>query len=196
MIKLETEFVSGVGGFSATPLTYKQVVRNDSFAVYERSYAGRIKDYETIIIKVNPKGFQIFDGKPLEDDTEVYPSTGQFGFKAWSYGNKGAAIHRFIELTNESVKPEDDGNEVEPVGDAPVTDAVVTGHRGRKPKERHELQIPVGEFSIKEMNELNQSEYQDSLFFINEQITKGTIKYLRDERRNAKGKPSRIFAKV
>jgi hypothetical protein len=95
MIKLETEFKSGEGGYSSDPLTYTQVIRNEWFAVYCRSKSnGRPKDWETIIIKVSPKGHKIFK-KVYLDDTEEYPSTGQFGSKAWSFRNKQAAIDKF-----------------------------------------------------------------------------------------------------
>ena len=194
---LETEFVSGVGGFSgADVLTYKQIIRSDKAAVYERSRDGIIKDYETIVIKVNPKGFQIFSGTPLEDDTECYPSTGQWGKKGWSFKSKGAAIARFNDLSN-IIHLGDIGNDEDEVTPTETEATPATpGRRGRAPKVRVALNVPTGEFTVKELCELNKVEYQDGMFFINEQIEAGTIKFLREERRNAKGKPSRLFIKI
>ena len=197
MIKLEETFISGVGGFGADVLTYTQLMRTDTIAMYQRSRNGRVKDIEVFVIKIIPKGFQVFNGKAAEDDTEMYCSTGNFSKTGWSFHGLmalQAATKKFNELNNKSVKVED-----ESIVESDTVEKIESDHaprRGRQPKVRTALLIPVGEFSIKEMNELNKSEYQDSLFFINEQIAAGTIKFLREERRNAKGKPSRIFSKV
>ena len=56
MIRLEETFTSGAGGFNP-PLTYKQLCRNESVAVYERyNPDGRIKDYEVFNIQVIKRG--------------------------------------------------------------------------------------------------------------------------------------------
>ena len=100
MIKLDVTFESGEGGFSQAPLTYKQVVRNDRFAVYERSREGKVRDYEVIKIQLQKAGQQIFK-QIIKEDTERYPSSSQWGFSAWSFRDKAAALNRFDTLTKE-----------------------------------------------------------------------------------------------
>jgi len=193
MIKLEETFTSGVGGFGADVLTYIQVIRSDKSAIYERSRDGLVKDFEVIKIKVTPKGFQIFNGKPAEDDTEMYASTGSWGKSGWSFKNKGAAVAKFNDLNKDQSVNEDetDVNEIEVDEIVPVK----TGKRGRQPKERFELTIPVGKFTTKELSELNKVEYQDAVFFINEVLDK-KIRFIGEERRNSRGKMSKIYSRI
>jgi len=185
MIKLETTFVSGEGGFSTSPgpLTYKQLARTDSVAVYQRFYAdGRPKDFETFIIKVDPKGKeQKFPGgvvKVVEDDTEKYPSASQFGRIAWSFHNEGAAMDRFERLCKQADVAEAEENEPSEPAKA--------------------ITVPIGEFSTKELAEANGIEYPVAFLWIKTALgeTPPKIQFLREERRAAKGKPSKIYAAV
>lgn len=176
MIKLDTEFVSGVGGFSGPDvLTYKQLIRNDNYAVYERSRDGKVKDLEVIRIKVNPKGFQIFNGTPLSEDTEMYPSSGTWGKQGWSYHGvsaKSSAMWKYNQLINAvSVK---EAEENEPVA---------------------ELLLPVGEFTTRDVADKNNILYPVAALFIKESMESGLVKFVRTERRNTKGKESKIFIK-
>ena len=174
MITLETEFASSAGGFLNEPLTYKQVVRSSVAAVYVRSRDGIIKDYEAFTIRIDPKGkVQKFPNgvvKVIEDDTENYPSTGQFGISAWTYKNKGAALAKFEALNNESTED--------------------------KTASVKEMLIPVKEFTVKELAEFNQVEYPIAAIFVRESLAVGKIQFLRAERRNltGKGKPSNIYS--
>lgn len=98
MKQLEKQFISGAGGFSFNPLTYTQIVRNDRYAVYERSREEKVKDYETIKIKVIKAGTQIFNKTVIEDE-EHYPGTSEFGRTAWSFADKTAALKRYDTLS-------------------------------------------------------------------------------------------------
>jgi hypothetical protein len=123
----------------------------------------------------NPKDKANPIEKILEEDTEKYPSTGKFGFTAWSFhGVNGlqSANKKFESLTAEEII----NNEPE----APKADIL----------------IPVGEFSTKEFAEQNKIEYPIAFLFIKDSVTKGQIKFVREERRNVKGKPTKLFAKV
>ncbi len=170
MIQLETTFVSGEGGFSQDLLTYTQVKRTDKVALYERSRDGSVKDYEVFIIKVDPKGKKIFD-QVLEDDREKYPSNNSFGFTAWSYNNKKAAEARFEQLCKEATAPEEE-------------------------EEEKTLIIPDTEFTIGELAEKNSTNYPTAFLFVKAGLEAKTIKFLREERRAAKGKASKIYAKA
>lgn len=176
MIALEKEFVSGEGGFSAEPLTYKQVKREGLVAVYERSRDGKVKDYEVIIIRVDPKGkvFKFPGGvvKTLDDDKENYPSTGQWGKVAWSCGSLDNALRRFERVQREALTPE--------------------------VEEEKTITIPIGEFTTTELAESNQVSYMDATLFIRAAVENGTVKLLKEEHRNAtgKGKKSKIYIKA
>lgn len=185
MITLPIEFKSGEGGFSTDPLTYKQIKRDGNLALYERSREGKVYDYELIIITVVPKGtVQKFPNgviKTIEDDTEHYPSTGSFGKKAWALGFDRVAAEKYFEerLTKR--------------------DFVAV----EKPEEETaaEVEIPVsvkvdGEFSTKEYAEKNKMDYPTAYLAIKAGLADGTIKFIREERRNVKGKPTKLFIMV
>lgn len=171
MITLEKQFVSGVGGFSGTDvLTYTEIARQDNIAIYQRSRDGKIKDYEVIRIHVKPKGFQIMNGKPLEDDTEMYPSTGQWGKQGWSYLNKGGAKAKMESLLTQAIESDNE--------------------------EKKEITIPVAEFTTNELATHNSIGYIEATAFIKEAITNGSIQFLKMERKNVKGKESKVYIKT
>ena len=101
MVKLETNFVSGAGGFGAKPLKYTQLARTDKAAVYVRSRDGKQREYEVFRIFIQPKGSTVFK-KVYEDDTEKYPSTGKFGFSAWSIINFERAMEKYKEICSKA----------------------------------------------------------------------------------------------
>ena len=199
MIQLATSFVSGEGGFSQNPLTYTQLKRSDKAAVYSRSRDGKVCDYEVFLIKIDPKGktFKFPNGviKTLEDDTEKYPSSSQFGRIAWSYTSLGMANHRFHELTHGKVKEEPDSEEEsssDPVAETPHKEIT----KENKPYSGGDLLIPVGEFSTQELADKNNVAYVNAYLFVKDQERKGKVKFSRKERRNAKGKPTTLFQLV
>lgn len=220
MIRLQTTFVSGAGGFPGKErLTYTQLKRNDVAAVYERSRNGKVYDHEVFLIKVKKAGtYKLPNGKVqvLEEDKEQYPSSSQFGLSAWS-GGLGFVMHRFYELTHGKVKEivdetgaAEDGEDVDDEGNAPVEASpepsepppVTTGDapkrgRGRPRKtEKVVLNLPDVEFSVKELAELNAVQYVTAYQFVKENVESGHIKTTREERRAARGPMTQLFEKV
>ena len=188
MITLATEFKSGEGGFSTDPLTYKQIKRNGNLALYERSREGKVYDYEMIVITVVPKGtVQKFPNgvtKVIEDDTEHYPSTGAFGKKAWALGfNRDTAEKYFDErLAKRDFVAVDE----------PETETETSEEKTPVP-----VSVKVdGEFSTKEYAEKNNMDYPTAYLAIKAGLADGKIKFTREERRNVKGKPTRLFVMV
>lgn len=188
MITLETEFKSGEGGFSTDPLTYKQIKRNGNLALYERSREGKAYDYELILITVVPKGtVQKFPNgviKVIEDDTEHYPSTGAFGKKAWALGFNRESAEKYFE---ERLAKRDFIATDEPAIETEIAE--------------EETPVPVsvkvdGEFSTKEYAEKNKMDYPTAYLTIKAGLANGTIKFVREERRNTKGKATRLFIMV
>ena len=173
MIKLETQFVSGAGGFATNPLTYKQLARTAKVAIYERSREEVPIDYEVFRIKILPKGTQVFK-TVTEDDEEKYPGSSQFGGSgcwAWPMATLTSAMAKYQEV----IKETDGTTEVEP-------QKVSTA--------------PSGEFTIAEFGEKNGLEYPQAYLVIKAALTNGSVKLVREERRNARGKATKIFAKA
>jgi hypothetical protein len=178
MIILEETFTSAAGGFAGEPLNYKQVIRSDKAAVYERSRDSIIKDFETIKIRITPKGtVQKFPNgvtKVTEDDEEQYATTSLWGKFGFSFKNKQAAINKFNELnTAQSVK--DDG-ENEPTNTTFI--------------------FPRGSFSTREFADVNNILYPSASIYIKECIQNHSVKSMGSERRNIKGKPTNLFTKI
>jgi hypothetical protein len=195
MISLETTFVSGEGGFSAAPLTYTQISRQGQFAVYERSRNGKVKDFETIIIRVDPKGKVIFK-QVLEDDRERYPGASVFGTYGWSFSNRTGAMKKFHELCNPatSVKVLPEVTEVPEVEDDDDSSEPPKRGRGRPKRELPNLNLPNGEFTTKALAEFNNVEYTIAFQFIRANPLQ--IRFVRQARFAAKGKPSSVYIKA
>jgi hypothetical protein len=170
MKTLDTQFVSGEGGFSTTPLTYTQIHRDGKYAVYERSLNGKIKDYETIVIRTLKAGTQIFK-QILTEDEERYPGTSQWGHYAWSFGNRTAALNKLNELLNA---------ETTPVKSIEIKALVSTPKKskGRPKSNRPTLIFPTHQdtFTIKQLLAINNQWTQPLAYIeIQKQIKEGNI---------------------
>lgn len=189
MKTLEKEFVSGEGGFSATPLTYTQVARTDKVAIYARSRDGEVREYEVFRIKINPKGKKIFN-TVLEDDEEQYPPTSAFGRSAWSFGGDSAkakirAMARYNELVKEAGAKIEEASEGEE--EATMTVPVVKVDAG-------ELKVPQGKFTHAELADFNQKTKQQVYFILQQYVKDGKLKIAGT--RPGKGKASKLFEKA
>lgn len=188
MIILEETFTSAAGGFAGEPLNYKQVIRSDKAAVYERSRDGIIKDFETIKIRITPSGtVQKFPNgvtKITEDDTENYATTSLWGKIGWSFKNKQAAINKFNELN--SVQAVKDDSEDEPM-------AV---NVASKINNTTFIFPATANFSTKDFAETNKCEYITASVYIKQSVNNGSIKSAGTERRNSRGKLTNLYSKV
>lgn len=196
MISLPQEFVSSAGGFGADPLTYRQIKRSNKLAVYERSRKGKIKDFEVVVITIEPKGkvqkFPNGTTKTIEDDTERYPGSSAWGRLGWSYhgqpsdGARLAALKKFDELLAKQdaidTQPSNDGD-----GDDSPSNSV---------KPSVELKLPDGEFSAKELAEFNNVEYVTAFLFIKSGLETGIVKFSRAERRASRGRATNLYTKT
>ena len=204
MIRLEETFTSGAGGFNP-PLTYKQLCRNESVAVYERyNPDGRIKDYEVFNIQVHQKGKMIFN-QVLEEDREVYPGSSQFGQTAWSFGNVGAAMDRFKRLTQiakgetpdplpviMSTRTRSVNTDTAP-GEAPK--ATIAPQKAPVGLSKvKELNLPDGEFTVKGLAEFNSVSYPTAYLFVQAALQTARVKFVRDQK-GGRGKPTKIYVK-
>lgn len=179
MITLALEFKDGSGGYSQSPLNYKQVARQGNFAIYQRFYVdGHPKDFEVIKIKVLPKGtsqkFPNGNVKVTEDDEEKYPTTSSWGKMGWTFGNLTAAQGKMETLLNNH---EEDTEE----NDSVKTDVVVDG---------------TTYFTIKQYSEQHNIPYVNANLLIKEMLEKGSVKFVGEKHLNAKGKASKIYTKT
>jgi hypothetical protein len=168
MKTLELEFVSGDGGFSQDPRIFKQIARSEFAAIYSRMTSeGRSEGFEVFKITVKKEGAECF-GKIYEEDEEEYPSTGKFGKSAWAVVSEARAREIFEQLNKEAVEPT---------------------------VEKLPLVIPDGEFTVTEFAAKNSVEYAQAFLWIKHNEPLGVIKFVREERRQAKGKMSKIYTK-
>jgi hypothetical protein len=190
MITLEIEFVSGEGGFSQTPLTYKQIIRNEKFAIYERSRDGKIKDFEVIKIRVLKKGTQIFQ-KVLEDDEEQYATTSIWGKFGWSFGSLIAAQSKYDELSNaQNAIEEVEGYDIE----------ATEPKRGRVAKVRGEVSYPTTDkWTVKDILTINLDYDQPTIsLFLKKQIEGNKVKLVGQVEKadGQRGKSANLYSLV
>ena len=188
MIILEETFTSAAGGFAGEPLNYRQLIRSDKAAIYERSRDGIIKDYETIKIRITPKGtVQKFPNgvtKITEDDEEMYATTSLWGKIGFSFKNKQAAINKFNELN--SIQAVKDDSEIEPM-------AVNVASKINNTT----FIFPATEkFSTSDLANANKCEYITASLYIRQSVNDGSIKSAGTERRAARGKLTNLYTKV
>lgn len=186
MITLETEFKSSAGGFTP-PLTYKQIQRNDTAAIYSRNRNEKVLGYEVFHIKIIPKGFtyKFPNGttKIIEDDTEQYPSTSQFGLSAWATTNLDRSNFYYQQITNKGtifdVKP------VVAVVAVKVPEAII-----------NTSDLAPGEFTVNMFAEENKMDYIRANLIVKDALTKGIMKIIRTQRIGGARRPSNILIKT
>ena len=197
MITLEKSFVSGVGGYSAAPHTFTQIKRTDKYAMYHRTRQdGRHFTYEVFKIQIKPKGTRIFQ-VVLEDDTEQYPSNSAFGHTAWEYRHLQWAETAYNNLIQTGSPRE--GFVIDPVAidsDPEADTLLLNSTIVPITKLKHiSLKLPTGEFSTKDLAEFNKTDYNNAAVFLRDSLQQGTIKFIKEERRALKGKPTKIYVK-
>lgn len=191
---------TGDGFGAAGAITLTQIKRTDKVAMYSRhSKEGRFGGYEVFLVKVVEAGTPLPGGGVVEESYEQYPTANRFGKIAWHIGSLGYANVVYDNLVagrgpREDAEIEMDDTEATEVETPTVTRA--PGQRGRVKGPRPVLKLPEAEFTVNEVADLNQVEYPIAFIFIKESVEKQEIKFLRTERRNARGKESSIYAKA
>ena len=211
MKQLEIEFQTNANGTGMQ--IFRQLKRGvtptgKAVCLYQRIFAEGAREgvcfgYEVVIPSVKKAGtYPLPAGKTITypEDFEEYPGASKFGFSAWSYPSyqPGAAEHRFKTLTEiplETPEVEDEPNTDYIPGDVCRQTSAPKG-RGRPKAERPPITIPEGEFSTREVADLNKVEYVTASQFLNEQEEAGLIRRTRTERRSARGKETQLFEKI
>ena len=183
MITLETEFKSSAGGF-IPPLIYKQIQRNNTAAIYSRNKNEKVIGYEVFHIKIIPKGFtyKFPNGttKTIEDDTEQYPSTSQFGLSAWATINLDRSNFYYQQITNKGTILD-----IKPVVAVKVPEAII-----------NTSDLAPGEFTVNMFAEENKMDYVRANLIVKDAINKGIMKILRTQRIAGARRPSNILIKT
>lgn len=195
MIKLEIEFVCGSDGFSSDPLTYKQIIRNENFAMYERSRDGKVHEYEVFKITFTKKGTKLFN-TVIEDDTERYPSAEKFGRTAWSIKSYDKAMQKFNDLTNKYNNMNNETQNTDNTND--VTTTPTTPKRGRRAA-AHNIIYPSNQkqFTMADLRKSNPGLSQPVLYIhIQKDIQANKVKKIGVVETSARGKKPVIYALV
>lgn len=167
MKQLKAQFISGEGGFSANPLTYTQITRNENYAIYQRSRDGVVKDYEVFKIRKFKQG-QVNWGKTYQEDEEDYAVTSSFGKSAWSFGNLTSAQNKFNDLTNGAAVVDETIESY----DSESPTVASEGKRGRTAKVRAPITYPsTPTWSVKDILTINLDYDQPTIsLFLKKQI--------------------------
>lgn len=172
MKELEKEKQWSGDGYGANFVMLRQVKRNERAAIYARhtEKGTRFDGYEVFEIKKRLKGQPLPGGGCEAEDREVYPSANSFGKSAKHVMDMKKAEFWFNEFTKKASEDTE-------------TEAVT-------------FTIPVKEFTTGELAEANSITYNEAQAFLKSCLANNSIKFLRKERRNARGKESSIYSKV
>ncbi len=188
---------------------HKQAVlpNGKNIYIYIRTYCegdklGKLFGVEVVIPNIKKAGtYPLPGGKTItySEDFEEYPGASLFGKKAWFYQNIEMAEKQFEILRKEVI--EDDTDEEQKPNTAVVDDAALAptptpGRRGRPKVERPPLNLPDGEFSIKEVAEKNAVDYIVAAQFVKEQESAHLVQRTRTERRAVRGPETQLFKRI
>jgi len=163
-------------------------VNGKNVYIFKRTFKdGKVFGYESIISSVKkagtyplpPKG----SGKTItyEEDFEEYPGASQFGRTGFFCINMERAEARFKELMGEVIIEEEP--EVIPTPKEPSVNKAII--------------VPLtGEFTINEYAAKNGIAYVNAYLLIKQKLVDGSVIFIREERRHARGKPCKIYREV
>lgn len=185
---------TGDGRGQSDAVTHRQLKRTPKVALYEvTNKRGVVAGYEVFMVTIVEAGTPLPGGGKVEESYERYPSANQFGRIAWAPSSLGQAERIYAGLL-EGKKPCD--------LEVPSNTSAEPDITNDEPKAKREkkvmptLTIPVMEFTIKELAEQNKVEYPIAFQTVKVWETEHKVKFLREERRNVKGKPSKVYGKV
>lgn len=169
MKTLEIEKIWTGDGFGQNEaITLRQIKRTDTVAMYERITKSNLSQgFEVFVVRVVEAGTPLPGNVTVQESYEQYPSANRFGKTAWCVQNLQKADALFEKLANTVLVVE--AKEVS-------------------------LDLPNGEFTTNELAEQNGVDYLIATKFIKDACTSNRVRFVREERRNAKGKASKIYA--
>jgi len=190
--------------FEKSGFRFRQLRREGFTAIYHKAGLKGPKHpvsfdagFEVVVISENPR-YTLNNGLNWIEAAEGYPSPEMWGSRGWTFTNLLAAENKYESLLGKKsavVETSESEESEESVPNNSVNNEAPK-HRGRTKGERPQLLIEALEFSCKDLAEANKVEYPIAAVFIKEAVEAGSLKFVREERRQAKGKPTKIYSKV
>lgn len=170
MKTLELEKIWTGDGYGTTDaITLRQIKRTATAAIYQRfANNGNSQGFEVFTIKVVEAGTPLPGGVVVPETYEQYPTANRFGKTAWHVTNLDKAESIYVRLNT-----------------APVDGKVFV-----------KFDVPMGEFTAGELAEQNDVEYITASNYIKNSLANNTMRFVREERRNPKGKASKLYTGV
>lgn len=144
---------------------HTQLFREGDIAIFHKVHLNPRFDagFETVVISRHD-GYEM--AGVMIEPAECYPSPEMWGTRGWTFQNLLAARNKFAKLVKGDI-PDADGIAVTlphmEEDEAPIVDLTTSSVKTNV----KDLLIPVGEFTIKIMAELNKVEASDARQFIN-----------------------------
>lgn len=159
---------------------FKQLKRNDKVALYQRviESSGNAEGYEVFHIKMRLKGQALPGGVFEQEDREVYPSANSFGKTAWQIDDLARANICFDELTKEETDKDITETEVENEDSSVKTDPATSLFSTQEYADSKGIAYPIAYLTIKAA------------------IEAGKMKFVKSERRNSRGKETKLFKMI
>lgn len=147
---------------------------------------GKVFAYE-VFTPVILKAGSVLNDVTITEDTEAYPNGAKtyFGKRAWFCVSLQQAQKYFDALMTKGLAVQESEEEEEDSAPAPV--------KVSKPKAEVK-KIPAGEFSCKEVAELNAVEYAIVSIWLRNEVQAGRIKKTRTERRATRGPETQLYS--
>ena len=198
---IETEFKSNANSLGL--MNFHMVLQGVNPAgkhvyIYHRTKLdGTPFSFEVFVPQITKAGtvqkFPNGSTRTIEEDTENYPGTSVFGHTAWSCATMVQAQARFDELTKVDVVPSEDAEaEANAVETSTKTSVKPAAPKAIKPTITT-IPAPGIEFSTQELADLNHVAYPIASVYIRDAVERKEIAFKRDERRNPRGKDTRLF---
>lgn len=180
--------------------------------IYKRTYIGdnrvdRTFGFEVFIPLVKKAGtYQLPNNKSItyNEDFEEYPGASHFGRSAFFCVDIQSAEDRFNSLMRNEIVPdpnsEVDDNQSESKLDVDIEleTEIIDSNETAEPKKVsiETLEIPMGEFCVKDVAAKNSVSYQLAYLFVRDVEKQGGIRKTKKERHASRGKPTQLFVKV
>lgn len=155
--------------FESKGFSYKEVIRYpDNWCIYSQTSlnTNTLIAYEVFQTYVAPAYKLHGNVIPAK---EFWPSDNSFGFKAWSLPTLQGAKNKMEEIKN---------------------------RKEEKQEERTEFQIPIGDFTTKQLSEYNKTNYVTAFNWVKENLNKKIVFIEEKHLHSGRGKKSKIFRKI
>ena len=164
---------------------HTQLFREGDVAIFHKVHIDPIYDAGFEVVVISRHEEYEMGGNKIEA-AEAYPSPEMWGTRGWTF--TASELLKARNKYEKILKGDLTTDVVVEVVEEPV---VAVKERAKRGAPKADLTIPVGEFSIGELAEKNQVDYNHANLFIK---SSPSIQFVREERRNARGKMTKLFS--